>query len=184
MDDYRGMQDNLRARISLWMIMSLLLGLSNIILVAACFYAMHVQKLVITTVSPAQNMVFQRGLAPSAYLSQLASYFATTLMTYTPESALWHLHSVLPLVNPLYYQSLEKNFKHQAQWVQQKKVSSVYYISQVEVHGLKVMIRGILHVMMAGEDIVDRSYPIEVDFNQDANGYLVSGFHQPVGGSS
>ena len=183
-EKYMEFRHRLGERITLWIVMAGILGISNLGLIMLCQHAFKEQKIIITPLTGDHVFEFVHGGVSSNYLQEVASYFVSNMLTYSPETVAWQLEAVLPLLDPDCYQATQKTFKRQVDWVRQKNISSVYYESGVTVHGLQVKIDGILKIIMAGEEIAQKSYSVDVYFSNRTGQLLISEFHHHERASS
>lgn len=81
-----------------------------------------------------------------AYLSQMATYFIWLKMNVSPESVVPQYAQILRYVDSEAYHVIEPEFAKQANYIQQQKISSAYFIenTQVDVKGLRVRFTGTL----------------------------------------
>ena len=175
-EKYMEFRRQLGERITLWMVMSWMLGLSNIGMIMICLHALKEQKIIIAPLTGEHTFEFEHGSASQYYLKEVASYFVNNMLTYSPETISWQLNAALPLLDPECYQSTKQALKKQMDWVRQKNISSVYYENAVVVDGLTVKINGVLKVIMAGEEISQKNYPVYVYFSNKTGQLLISGF--------
>lgn len=175
-----GLLARLNERMSLWMIMAFGQLVVIVLLIFLCIGVNQPPKTIVTPPDMRRSFWIEGEKMDPSYMADMAKYFASDLLTYSPDNAAGNFENVLKYVDPSLNNALRRQLMTDLEDIRSKSRSSVFWIKQIKVEKDTVYVMGIKRDMMSGAVIADSIKGYKFRFVMK-NRLVVTGFEEIKG---
>jgi len=169
---------NVSAQNKFWLLMSLGLLASNLLLSATLLFMDKTQKVVVTPPDFDRPFWVKGKEASAEYIESMARYFSQLMLSYNKESAKSQFEIFLKFANPEVYGLLKNKLYDDVDRIRLKEISSAFYLMSIHVKKQTAVVGG-EQVTMMGSQIVARSQKYyEFRMRYTSAGISVLGFSE------
>jgi len=178
--NYQSRLGDALSRMSVWMLISIVLAVSNLGLLILAFSLKSPEKTIVVPADFNKSFWVQGDQVDPNYLLQMAEFFSYKLLIYSNENAEGQFRDVMKYADPVAANTLWNRFQKDLDDIKRKGLGSVYYITQAKtVGGKTVLLYGKKTDIMTGQVIGERytGYQVQFDYR---NGHLYVKSFTPV----
>lgn len=153
-------------RRNLWILVALLLGVSNLLLAGGLLSRLGVaEKTIVTPPEIRKPFSVQGEEVSPEYLEQMAPWFAGLALTYNPDNIDYQIRQFLSYADPRAYGELAARLESDAEKVRRNQMSSVFHAREVRIRGRQVAVTGTLMTLVASKSTGQREATFLIEFN-------------------
>lgn len=156
----------LKKSVNLWVVISVSLLLSNVILALLCWYVIAHQKIEVTPFFGNQGYIKSAEGVDTHYLDQMSENFVMTRLNVTPSIIKANHARLLNYIDSRYYHVLSAALLREQKQVSDQKISSYFSIKSVDSSSseLKTSIKGQLRRFVGMRELPSKEATYELKY--------------------
>ena len=133
-------------RLNAWVLLSVVLLISNVLLASLCWYTAIHQRRTIVPVTITKALTVSDSQVDGNYLQAMALFFINQRLNVTPETIVANHRLLLSYTTPVFYHTFEQILAQETRQVKADKISSSFFIRSSHTYPavLRVIVRGLL----------------------------------------
>jgi conjugal transfer pilus assembly protein TraE len=168
---------NANYKASLWMGLSALLLVSNVMLAGFVLTADTSEKTIVVPPQLDQPFSIQGHDVGPEYIEQMARYFSQLLLTYHKQNAQAQFDTVLHYTDPSVYSEMKTRFALDRDRISRNDISSVFYLMGIHIKKQVAIISGELNGYVGSHLVSTQQKTYALHFHYD-NQLRLTGFNE------
>ena len=166
---YASMAVNAGYRSVFWMIVAVVLLLSNLMLASFIFTSDMSEKTIVVPIKVDEAFSVKGGQLSPSYVEQMARHFSHLLLTYHKQNAQYQFDTVLRYTDPAIYNDMKTRFALDVERIRRNDIRSVFHPMKIHVKEKTAMITGELSGFVGGHLVNTHVKTYELRFNYTSN---------------
>ena len=150
-----------------WMLVAMLLALSNFALIGFALFNREQQRVILLPPKLERAVWLQGAEVSDSYLEQMAVYMVELSFSYHPENVHYRVRQFLRHAAPHAYAALADSMRRDADSVRRNNVSAVFHPKSVQLRApqRKAVVSGLQTRMVGGKSLDQRELSVLVSFS-------------------
>lgn len=170
----------LKKSVNLWVVISTVMLLSNVLLATLCWQALTHQKIEVTPFFGNQGYMKSDASVDTHYLDMMSENFVIARLNVTPSNIKANHTKLLNYVASVYYHDLNEKLLREQKQVEAEKISSYFDIESINSNpsSLKTTIKGQLHRFVGLRQLPSKNLSYELSYQYHLGRLAVIAFEK------